>query len=350
MLRSRFLAFLVAAAASGWARPALATGGLDLDDGPFAPATPVPDPYRMPDPEVEPQRVDPNVMVRVRVGDDEQTRYRGSLAQSGEARINILPLEDYLLGVLPLEMPSAWPAEALAAQAIVARTYALRKCRPNKAYDLVAGTADQMYGGLSVEVPVASQAVLGTSGKVITYNGQLADVAYMSCCGGHTEDAQRLWGSSLPYLRGVADPYCAASPQTVWTLELTWETLGRPFHFDTDAPLDRVELLGPPGARPVTLRCVSGGTAQDIDVLALHRAFARQMHSSYLRSAQVENSDEGEDDAGNRKVVLNGAGRGHGVGFCQWGARGMALSGASAAQIVAFYFPGTAVDQRSSIS
>ena len=336
MQRSRFIASASAAASLFFARPAWATGGLDVDgpdDGP-----------RDGPPDAVPQ-TGGNVAVRVRVGSDEAARYRGTLADAGSARINTVEIEEYLLGVVPEEMPSAWPQAALQAQAIVARTYALRKRNPAKPYDLVAGTADQMYGGINAESPEATNAITVTSGTIVVYNGLIADVAYMSCCGGHTEDSQRIWGSNIPYLHGVADPYCAAAPDSTWTVALEWNAVARSLHLDGGAPLDSVQLIGDPGARPTSLRCISEGTSQDINIFDLRRAYGGDMPSTYIRNATVQR--DGDDGA---KIVLTGAGRGHGVGLCQWGARGMAAAGATTAQILAYYFPTTGLGKASSIT
>jgi len=344
MKRSRFIASTTATLSVLWAHPAWATGGLDVDDGPNTDGPPMDGPASdgPPQSRINPQGVD----VRVRVGSDDSARYRGNVADIGDARVNTLSLEEYLLGVVPVEMPSAWPQAALEAQAIVARTYALRKRNPAKPYDLVAGTADQMYGGISAESPSATTAVTGTSGMIVTYGGVVADVAYMSCCGGHTEDSQRIWGSDIPYLHGVADPYCADAPDSSWTISLDWNSVAHALKFDTDtASLQGVQVIGMPGARPTALRFLADGTSQDVDVLDLRRISAYRMPSTYIRNATLQRS--GDDGM---TVVITGSGRGHGVGLCQWGARGMAQAGASAAQILAYYFPTTGLGQASSIT
>jgi stage II sporulation protein D len=242
-------------------------------------------------------------------------------------------------------MPNAWPQAALEAQAIVARTYVLRKRNPAKPYDVVAGTADQMYGGINAEAPSATTAVTATSGLIVTYAGLVADVAYMSCCGGHTEDSQRIWGSDLPYLHGVADPYCAAAPDSSWTIALDWNNVARALKCDNDVAFERVQVIGMPGARPTAIRFIGDGTSQDVDILDLRRISEYRIPSTYIRNVTLQRSD---DDA--MTVVISGSGRGHGVGLCQWGARGMATAGASAAQILAYYFPTTGLGQASSIT
>lgn len=329
-----------------WAQPAFATGGLDLngdgddDDGPRD------RPRERPASGDGPaQAVVGGLAVRVRIGGAESARYRGTIADIGSTRINTVALEEYLLGVVPEEMPSAWPQAALEAQAIVARTYALRKRNPAKSYDLVAGTADQMYGGINAESPAATSAITSTNGMIVTYGNATADVAYMACCGGHTADSQLIWGSDIPYLHGVIDPYCAAAPDSTWSVSMDWDAVARSLHLDANGQLENVQLIGSPGARPTGLRFVADGTSQDVSVFDLRRGYTGSMPSTYIRNVAVQR--EGDDDA---KLLVTGAGRGHGVGFCQWGARGLALAGANAAQIVGFYFPGTGIGQVPSIT
>lgn len=293
----------------------VATGGLDIWDppGPELPAAP-------------PARLPAGSVVRVQLTD-------GSIAA--------LDVEKYLYGVVPLESPSSWPAAALQAQAIVARTYALQKRTLSRAYDVLASDADQRYGGVAAEQPAGSAAVDATRGQTLTYLGGPTSVFYSSCCGGHSADASALWGhAELPYLRGVEDPYCTASPDYRWQRGL---------------PLDRVRaaladrLQGTPRAaqladpddsgRPQTVTFRGdGGATLALNVSEVRRRFGPEtVRSLWLREIDFDRTQAVP------LVVIEGCGRGHGVGLCQWGARGLALNGAGAAAILAHYFPGTAV-------
>ncbi len=146
--------------------------------------------------------------------------YRGDLVvrrNSGTLRVvNVLPLEQYLRGVVPWEMPSRWRQAALRAQAVAARTYALATRNPGATFDLYADTRDQMYGGIRAEKPSTNWAVGATSGRVVTWDGAPALTYYSSTSGGRTESASDAWGGSLPYLRSVADPYDSISPHHSW--------------------------------------------------------------------------------------------------------------------------------------
>jgi len=152
----------------------------------------------------------------------EQWRYSGILriipkAGATVLPVNVLPIEDYLKGVVPAEMPPYWGVEALKAQAIAARTYAMRKIAAGRGgdFDLEGNQFDQAYSGLTEQVKASSDAVDATKGQVLTYNGQLLDALYMASGGGHTENSEYgfiRWNqglklaANLPYLRGIADP------------------------------------------------------------------------------------------------------------------------------------------------
>jgi SpoIID/LytB domain protein len=151
----------------------------------------------------------------------EQWRYGGELRiiPKGGATVlpvNALPVEDYLRGVVPAEMPPYWGVEALKAQAIAARTYAMRKVGAGGGdFDLEGNQFDQAYSGLTQQVKASSEAVEATRGQVLTYNGQLLSALYMASGGGHTENSEYgfiRWdhglkpAANLAYLRGIADP------------------------------------------------------------------------------------------------------------------------------------------------
>jgi peptidoglycan hydrolase-like amidase len=141
----------------------------------------------------------------------EGRRYRGtfSYTEAGEV-VSIVPLEQYLYSVVSREMPHSWPAAALQAQAVVARTFVLQRSNPNRAYDLMPSEADQVYTGIDAEKPGTSAAVDATAGLVLRFADGFAQALYSSCCGGHTESNADAWGGPLlPYLSGVSCTYCA---------------------------------------------------------------------------------------------------------------------------------------------
>ncbi|GFN23193.1 SpoIID/LytB domain-containing protein [Thermanaeromonas sp. C210] len=170
-------------------------------------------------------------------------RYRGSLRilyeGTGLAAINSLDVEQYLYGVVGAEMGTGAGLEALKAQAVVSRTFALSRVRPAAPYDVTDDTSTQVYDGYEAEVvPGADkvkQAVDSTRGQVIYYDGKLIEAYFHSNAGGHTEDSENVWSAALPYLRGVPSPedehalqYSGWPADTYrWTLSLTREEIQR---------------------------------------------------------------------------------------------------------------------------
>jgi stage II sporulation protein D len=150
--------------------------------------------------------------------------YRGILEVSpglfgGVQVINSVGLEDYLQGVVPSESPASWPAAALQAQAIAARTYAITTSKASGPFDEYADTRSQVYGGVAAETTATNQAVADTRGQVVTYNGQPVVTFFFSTSGGKTEDVENtnLGTQPEPWLRSVDDPYDNVSPRHRWT-------------------------------------------------------------------------------------------------------------------------------------
>jgi stage II sporulation protein D len=146
-------------------------------------------------------------------------RYRGSIqvdVNGGKLRaINMVGLEQYLYGVVPSEMPFKWSPEALKAQAVVARSYALATRRTG-AFDLYPDTRSQVYLGIEHEKPSTNAAVDATAGQVVLYQGQVAKTYFFSTSGGRTASAEDVWGEPVPYLVSVPDPYDSISPYHDW--------------------------------------------------------------------------------------------------------------------------------------
>jgi SpoIID/LytB domain protein len=146
--------------------------------------------------------------------------YRGRIevdVVDGRLRaINVVPLEQYLYGVVPSEMPSTWAPEALKAQAVAARSYALATRAVGAPFDVYSDTRSQMYLGLSHESAAATAAVNATKRQVLFYGGTIATTYFSSTSGGRTESSQGWTGTAVPYLVSVADPYDDISPYHDW--------------------------------------------------------------------------------------------------------------------------------------
>ncbi|HEU5318317.1 MAG TPA: SpoIID/LytB domain-containing protein, partial [Chloroflexota bacterium] len=159
-----------------------------------------------------------------------QDTYRGEIVvaprSDGIETVNRLSLDDYLRGVVPAEMPVSWPSEALKAQTLAARSYAVfqAQTRSSERYDVDDTTAFQVYRGANAEHPAVNQVIDATAGQVIAYSGQIVQAYFFSTCSGWTENNESVWqsGKPVPYLRGIRDvdasgkAYDADSPMTSW--------------------------------------------------------------------------------------------------------------------------------------
>lgn len=275
--------------------------------------------------------------------------YRGlaelSVSDRGILVVNQLPLEEYLVGLINCEISSAWPIEAVKAQAVIARTYALnrKKARINSPYHLESSVIDQVYEGCLVEDSRARRAVLETEGEVLTFAGGIIQAFYHSSCGGRTEASENVWGSSLPYLKGVDCQYCLTSPAaTTWEYKLQLEEIEdrlraaghkvsglydiKPGMINSRGRLKQVVLLAQKGGSTI-----SG------------EQFRKAVGYGVIKSTRftIKNSKN--------EVSFSGSGNGHGVGLCQWGAKQRALDGFAYGEILSYYYPGTELKKLSDI-
>jgi stage II sporulation protein D len=152
--------------------------------------------------------------------------YRGRMVLNRDGgavlAVNHVSLEHYLYGVVPAEMPASWAAEALKAQAVVARSYALTSRRPTEPYDVFADVRSQVYRGVYAEVETTTAAVRATRARVVTVGGQVAQTFFFSTSGGQTAANEEAFGGTpLSYLRSVDDPHDDLSPVHTWTARFT---------------------------------------------------------------------------------------------------------------------------------
>ena len=262
--------------------------------------------------------------------------YRGSLSLIVDGGlitvINSLPLEDYLFGLINHEISSKWPIEAVKAQAVAARTYAYLKLgsNKNKAYHLESTVIDQVYGGSSAEDDRARRAVTETKGEMLYYGNELARTFYHSSCGGKTEAAQIVWGSAFPYLKTVGDEFCADAPNYFWSYESTFDSIYAAMKVAGYSFTKNHDMR-------VTDRSKSGRVLSIIisGIELSGTKFRQLIGYGTIKSTMFQFEVKGDN------VIFSGSGSGHGVGMCQWGAKGMAEEGRSYRQILDHYYPGT---------
>jgi stage II sporulation protein D len=267
--------------------------------------------------------------------------YRGRTlvvpTERGLTAVNYVDLERYLYSVLGGEVYTNWPQEALKAQAVAARTYALyqRQTRGNRLFDVGNTIAWQVYRGVETESPNFYSAVDSTAGQVLTYRGQLILAAYHAASGGHTENVENVWGpQALPYLRAVPD-FDQGTPGYQWTRSFTPQELSSRIsgvgQVQSLTP-ERVSAFG----RVLTLKVVGDKGSRTMSGAELQRIFG-------LRSTWFSVTPEGNNKSLPTSFRFNGRGFGHGIGLSQWGAYGMARQGANYQQILQHYYRGASL-------
>lgn len=272
--------------------------------------------------------------------------YRGGLtlrANNGTMMvINSVPLEDYLYGVVPQEVVPSWPAAALEAQAVAARTYALHTMEQNKGkfYDVSNSTDHQVYSGVSGESQATTNAVNKTKGVVMLYDQRPINALFHSDGGGYTEDSVNVWGSDVPYLKGVKD-FSTGTSTSNWTVTTSRQALESKLNAASKGvgKLKSIQLtpLGKPGQqtsdrgvsgriKSATFIGTSGKTTVDGDALRSILGLKSTLFDFYVNhnpakgTGKAYHSFTGKNDT----VYIKGHGWGHGLGMSQWGAAEMA--------------------------
>ncbi|MCD6117285.1 SpoIID/LytB domain-containing protein [bacterium] len=297
--------------------------------------------------------------------------------------INILPVEEYLKGVLPSEMPDTFPLEALKAQAVAARSEALAKighAHPNDPFDLCADVHCQVYSGQTKRSKLSDRAVKETRGLVLWDNHMICDAVYAAVCGGHTEDAKNVWGGTdTEYLRGRYDgpsslkkdygslqnednlrrwltqtpmAFCNSTGNVPASLNYTKK------YFRWEKNLSQAELqksiknaTGRDLGEILDIEVLSRGVSGRIIQMQITGTKGRVLLNRELKIRKALSSTTlwsscffvDKTDIINgipEQFILKGGGFGHGVGMCQTGAAMMALKGASFVQILNHYYSG----------
>jgi stage II sporulation protein D len=340
-------------------------------------------------------------------------QYRGEIeirrfSDSDMTVINVLNIEEYLYGVVPSEIEAYSPIEAIKAQAVAARTYTYMNMGKNKKwdFDLRNTVDDQVYSGYDIEKPTSNQAVDETKGKKVLYNGQLASVFYFSSSGGMTEDNVYVWGTPLPYLVSVPDPYEAGNSYNYnWSRTFTAADIKKKLlnsgvdigdvvsmTVEEYTPAGRVNKLkitgttgsityqrenirlilgdngylpsrmftistngastGAPSSGNTTVSVVSAEGQSTLNVFGSKAVSANGISdiTSANGSVKVVGATSSTTISSGATVVqgdvyvLTGKGWGHGVGMSQEGAKGFARIGYTYDQILKHYFTGVTVE------
>lgn len=333
----------------------------------------------------------PNPLINV-----DGKRFRGTVEfkrheEGNITVVNALSLQQYLYGVVPREMSADWHIEALKAQAVAARNYAIVNMNKHLEYGFnVCTTTDcQVYGGYDSEKPSSNAAVDATIGQLIYYNGSPITAFYHSSSGGYTENAENVWSGSLPYIKAVEDSFSEGSPNSNWQKVYTADEINsilaaqqinvgsiQSISIDTYTPTGRSLSMTITGARGSTVlekeksRAVFGydelkstmftvETDADLFVISSVGQPVQKIKSATAKAAtaggqtalsegpdmlRIYNGSQYATASGYpTRFIFNGKGWGHGLGMSQWGAKGMAEAGYSYVEILQYYYQGTVV-------
>jgi len=270
----------------------------------------------------------------------EGNQYRGDILFVAKNNtvlvINVIEVEEYLRGVIGEEMIQSWPLEALKAQAVAARTYAINEIRSpmsSAEYDICASTACQLYKGVGAEHESTDRAVMQTQGLVLTFNGRIAETPYHADSGGRVASSYEVWSQQIPYLNTKED-FSYSSPFANWQ-----------FNFDGS---EVAKLLAKQGynignVQSMSIQQVSGSsrvTHLNIQGSAGSAELRGRVLQDWIRSFGLKSTYF--EMVG--PMTVRGQGFGHGVGMSQYGAKAQAANNKDFKAILAFYYPQTTME------
>jgi len=261
--------------------------------------------------------------------------YRGNIevwkGDKGLYIVNELPLEDYVESVVVAEVGTNWDLEALKAQAVITRTYAVHKkaMSQDSRFHLTSSVLHQVYKGNNSHILI-SYAVKETSGEVLTYDGKPIEALYHSTSGGRTENPEEVFGKSYPYLRSV-ESNCEISPYWVWEKKIPKEEIEKALGIKNLKDITINARTSTGRAKELTIASESGQMAIKATEFRKFLGWSRLPSTNFTL-----HSDE-------TAITFEGKGYGHGVGLCQWSALQMAREGKSYREILSFFYPGTEI-------
>lgn len=216
--------------------------------------------------------------------------YRGALETTSTGSslyvVNALALEQYAKGVMPNEVPPSWPTEQLKAQAVAVRSIALTSDNGGGVFDVYPDTRSQVYEGLESEYTETNAAVAATKGQVLMYQGQVATAFYSACSGGHTESVGNVFGTPVPYLVGVPDPYDYYCPLHKWTLNFSGPEISSRLGAYLKGGLRKV-IITKTGVSPRIIEAKLVGTGGVTTVSGSELAGALGGHDTWMKFQKV---------------------------------------------------------------
>ncbi len=250
--------------------------------------------------------------------------------------VNVLGIEKYLSSVVGSEMPTKWPMEALKAQAIASRTYALKQ-KGNNLFDIDSTRRNQVYNGLESRTYKTIRAVKSTRSLVLTYKNKLINALFHSSSGGMTENSQDVWKNKYPYLSSVRD-FDKNNPKFRWQKKFSNNELTN--LFPKIGGLKKIEILDITTSGRVKNVKLDGAYGSDqMSGVDLRKKLG--LKSTFVRFKLIE--EQSKDFTTNKSLIVSGQGSGHGVGMSQWGAKYMASRGQKAEKILKHFYRGVQI-------
>jgi len=270
-----------------------------------------------------------------------QKRYSGKLnlfvLDSEVLVVNVLGIEKYLSSVVGSEMPTKWPIEALKAQAIASRTYALKQ-KGNNLFDIDSTQKNQVYNGLESRTYKTIRAVKSTRSLVLTYKNKLINALFHSSSGGMTENSQDVWKNKYPYLTSVKD-FDKNNPKFRWQKNFSSNELTN--LFPKIGGLRDIEILDITSTgRVKNVKLIGAYGSDQMSGVALRKRLG--LKSNFVRFKFFE-EDFKNNTPLKKSLIVFGQGSGHGVGMSQWGARYLASRGQKAERILKYFYRGVQI-------
>ena len=289
----------------------------------------------------------PDMPQSIRVQDKfkENIVYRGRIDIIADSKnfltvVNTLPLDEYIMGVVPRETFPAWPQAALKTQAVAARTYAVSHMQNSnyENYDIIS-PIHQLYGGATAEALSTTKAVLDTQGEILTYNGKVLCTFFYTCCGGRTEEAKNIFSTIKEYPHAVASPYCKGTKNYAWNYSVALENCsqklkkaGKPLSGKILA-VEAIERFK--SGRVAKIKFSSKSKSVVLTGEECRKILGYNNIRSTLFKVRIKKG----------RLQFVGRGWGHAVGMCQWCSEVMAEKGFDYEQILKHFYPGAEIQR-----
>ncbi len=283
--------------------------------------------------------------IRVQDKFKENIVYRGRIDIIADGKnfltvVNTLPLDEYIMGVVPRETFPAWPQAALKTQAVAARTYAVSHMQNSnyENYDIIS-PIHQLYGGVTGEALSTTKAVLDTQGEILTYNGKVLCTFFYTCCGGKTEEAKNIFSTIKEYPPAVTSPYCKGTKNYAWNYSVALENCSQKLN-KAGKPLTgrilKVKIIERfKSGRAAKIKFSSKSKSVVLTGEECRRILGYNNIRSTLFKVRIKKG----------RLQFVGRGWGHAVGMCQWCSEVMAEKGFDYEQILKHFYPGAEIQR-----